>query len=349
MAAKPKIFVASSVEGLDVAYAVQENLESMAEITVWPQGVFDLSEYTLDELVRQLEVYDFAVFVFSLDDIGTIRGEKEKMVRDNVLFELGMFIGQLGRSRCFILMPNSKEAFHMPSDLIGIKPGLYDENRSDDNLLAALGPSCNKIKRSIQQYGSKKRKEDESVRPSPRTPDNELLSNLVNSALQTVCRAVSVPETPESAHLRVFIFKKIGEQLVCSHYWSPNPVKELVGRLKFSITKDLAEKVAVVRAVVNEEITRTEVSPLPEHIEKDSGDVSDELNFVLASPIFNQDGSIWGTVDFDASSENGKQLLNTEVSDAAMYQLSQHLKHIFSLHGQESLNKKSQPTPVVGS
>lgn len=44
---KPRIFIASSVEGLDAAYAIQELLEFSAECTVWDQDVFAPSSVTL--------------------------------------------------------------------------------------------------------------------------------------------------------------------------------------------------------------------------------------------------------------------------------------------------------------
>jgi hypothetical protein len=44
-----------------------------------------------------------------------------------------------------------------------------------------------------------------------------------------------------------------------------------------------------------------------------------------------QTGVFGGTVDFDAGNEKGKELLLTEVSDAAMFQLAQHLQLILSL------------------
>ena len=160
---KARVFIASSVEGLDIAYALQENLEHSAEVTVWSQCIFDLSEYILDELVNELDGYDFAVFVFSFDDLSKIRHKEVKTTRDNVVFELGLFIGRLGRQRCYVIMPRSKDKLHLPTDLLGIKPALYSPDRTDRNLQAALGPACNQIRRLIDKYGA--RKPDHSIVP----------------------------------------------------------------------------------------------------------------------------------------------------------------------------------------
>jgi len=170
-----------------------------------------------------------------------------------------------------------------------------------------------------------------TLKPSQLTPDSPLLKELIDSAIQSMCRAVSLPKTPEEAKLRVFIFRKDGNQLACSHYWAPNPAKEMVGDLRFEINAEVAQKVAVVKSVINSSISRTQVTPLPNDLKGVYGEVSDEISFVLAVPIYKTDGNIWGTIDFDAGNETGKKLLESEVSDAAMFQLSQHLKIILSL------------------
>src|SRR5207248_372788 len=60
---KPRLFVGSSKEGLRFAYAVLQNLRDVAEVTVWNQGVFQLTATTLESLVETAKATDFAAFV----------------------------------------------------------------------------------------------------------------------------------------------------------------------------------------------------------------------------------------------------------------------------------------------
>ena len=151
---KPALFIASSSESVGVAYALQENLEHVTEVTVWSQGVFDLSRFTLESLLDALDAADFGIFVFSPDDALSIRGQNKQAVRDNVVFELGIFIGRLGRERNFIVIPKGNEdGFRLPTDLLGLTPALYEPNRQDANLQASLGPASSKIMKAISKLG----------------------------------------------------------------------------------------------------------------------------------------------------------------------------------------------------
>lgn len=150
---KPQIFIASSSEGLNIAYAVQEALEQDAECTVWNQGIFEPSSYTLPDLLERLDITDFGIFVFSVDDTVKIRDKEERTVRDNVILELGLFMGALGQKNCFILMPRTKEKVHLPTDLAGMTLLKYIANRDDENIIAAIGPTANRIRNAINKVG----------------------------------------------------------------------------------------------------------------------------------------------------------------------------------------------------
>ena len=146
---RPKLFVGSSSEGLSIAYALQENLESDAEITVWSQGIVAPSQYILESLLNTLQASDVGVFVFSPDDVSRIRGTEAPVVRDNVLFELGLFVGRLGRQRSILLTPKGAD-LHIPSDLHGMTSVSFETNRDDGNLNAALGPAANRIRNTLK-------------------------------------------------------------------------------------------------------------------------------------------------------------------------------------------------------
>jgi hypothetical protein len=147
---RKRVFIGSSSESLEIAHIIQENLEMDFECTVWNQDVFKPSEYTLESLEETLDVYDYGIFVFSPDDEVTIRGEEYRGIRDNVLFEFGLFVGRLGREHVFFIVPKEARALHIPSDLVSITSLSYDANRTDKNWNAALGPACNKIRKEIK-------------------------------------------------------------------------------------------------------------------------------------------------------------------------------------------------------
>lgn len=149
---KPRLFIGSSTESLSVAYAAQEELDHDLEVTVWTQSVFDLSSGTLETLMRSLDEFDAALFVFSPDDETNMRGTTVKSVRDNVILEFGLFMGKLGRERCFFLIPSGRD-MHLPTDLLGITPGKYNPDRQDGRLRAAVGPTCNQIRTVMRKLG----------------------------------------------------------------------------------------------------------------------------------------------------------------------------------------------------
>ncbi|MEY9409888.1 hypothetical protein ABH989_004354 [Bradyrhizobium ottawaense] len=87
------------------------------------------------------------------DDVTTIRDATVRTARDNVVFELGLFIGRLGSDRCFLIVPRGLDNLHLPTDLLGLTPATYDSDRQDENLVAALGPACSRIRKAIKRLG----------------------------------------------------------------------------------------------------------------------------------------------------------------------------------------------------
>lgn len=149
---KPRLFIASSAESIPIADAVNVNLDHEFEISIWRNGTFKLSSTTIDDLVEKSSTIDFALFIFTPDDIASIRNNQEHVVRDNVIFELGLFIGAIGKPRCFILKPRDVD-MHLPTDLLGVTPADYDPNRSDNDLVSATNRACSLIKTEVQRIG----------------------------------------------------------------------------------------------------------------------------------------------------------------------------------------------------
>lgn len=152
MTDRPSVFVGSSGEGLEIARAVQSQLHDVALGSVWNEGVFGLSEGTLESLVRMLDRFDFAVLVITPDDLVTSRGQERQAPRDNVMFELGLFMGRLGPGRTFAVCSDSPN-LKLPSDLAGVTMARFKDADAKVDLTSALGPPCYRLRQVIRDLG----------------------------------------------------------------------------------------------------------------------------------------------------------------------------------------------------
>lgn len=147
------MFIGSSSEGLEIGKYLQIELQNTRICTVqrWDQGIFQASSYTMESLERVASRADFAVLVATPDDTVQTRGGHRAVARDNVIFELGLFIGALGRGRTYIVADQSRD-LELPSDLRGLT-WLPVDAPTDGNMQAAVTRAAVGITERIRELG----------------------------------------------------------------------------------------------------------------------------------------------------------------------------------------------------
>src|SRR5207249_3320720 len=111
--------------------------------------VFGLSEATIESLEQTSRQADFAVLVLAADDTVRTRGRHHAVPRDNVIFELGLFMGAIGRSRTFMVVEKSTKKVRIPPDLKGVTYLQIDSVRRQKSLIAAT----KEIRKRIAELG----------------------------------------------------------------------------------------------------------------------------------------------------------------------------------------------------
>ena len=152
---KPVVFIGSSAENHDIAWELQKHLRYKCDTTVWTDGVFSPNSRPIEDLIKQTRESDFAIMVADADDTVNLRGQNKEVVRDNIIFELGLFIGALGIDRCFLVYDEAKKP-NLPSDLKGIEPITYRMHKSG-NLSASLGTARTDILQAIDKVNEKEK------------------------------------------------------------------------------------------------------------------------------------------------------------------------------------------------
>jgi predicted nucleotide-binding protein len=149
---KIRVFIISSAEALGVARSVQNAFEHDPFLTiVWTDGVFRATHYTLQSLEDQVDNSDFAVAIAHADDVTDSKGTLWPAPRDNVIFELGLFMGRLGKARAILMEPRDV-GVKLPSDLAGVTTIPYRYRKGAD-VAALMGPACNALRDYILRMG----------------------------------------------------------------------------------------------------------------------------------------------------------------------------------------------------
>lgn len=150
---RPKVFVASSSETLNIAKSVQVLLEPTADVKIWTQGVFEPGENTLDSLIEAIQQHDFAIIVFSGDDTVISKDITRNAPRDDIIFESGLFIGHFGKKSVYLLVDEESDP-KIPTDLLGTNYVKF-RRRDDGNIDDAIGASVTKIEQKMMKMFSR--------------------------------------------------------------------------------------------------------------------------------------------------------------------------------------------------
>jgi predicted nucleotide-binding protein len=129
---KSLVFITSSGRALTLADKLADELNQTdyCEATLWTkEGQAQPTATIIEMLEKASAKYDFAVIILAKDDVMVKDIGKSLKARDNCIFEAGLFMGALGRERCFLVVDVKEE--DLPSDLGGI---IHQEFSEPENL-----------------------------------------------------------------------------------------------------------------------------------------------------------------------------------------------------------------------
>ncbi len=156
---KPRVFIGSSSEDLLVVSALADHLANDAEVMVWTEDVFTLSESAFRSVQRVFESADFAIFV-----VGARRPNT------NLILELGMALARLGIDRINFLS-DSQGRFELPTDLSGFSSYQYSGADSLERLRPALAKSATALRRWIRSLGRRADRSAQRAEPGQVVPE----------------------------------------------------------------------------------------------------------------------------------------------------------------------------------
>ncbi|MEO6393285.1 MAG: TIR domain-containing protein [Pyrinomonadaceae bacterium] len=130
-----RIFVASSCEARIEDMAVRRILEDYDIEPVSWRDTFNPGEFGLETLIKITQKIHGAVIISTPDDKVWYRGSESLAPRDNVLFEMGLFIKAMGLKHVALIFVKDDNGVSpkMPTDIHGLNVILFEKDREVAN------------------------------------------------------------------------------------------------------------------------------------------------------------------------------------------------------------------------
>ena len=149
----PKLFISALPESVSIARHLQNRLaHDDIIVTIFSDTIFEPSDNAFNSFLDEAGQSDFCAFVFSSDAPVFNRKGLQSVVRDNIVFEIGLFIGVVGRNRTFLIKPSQLD-IKIPTRLFSLKVFEYqaDPGKSLESVL--ISPS-NQLRDQIFSKGA---------------------------------------------------------------------------------------------------------------------------------------------------------------------------------------------------
>ena len=160
---KPRLFIGSSREGRYSPARSKQTWTATRSAAYSNRVLFELSVSTFQQLLKAVETSDFGVYVCSADDVTAMRGISKAVARDNVLLELGMFMGSL-RPAADIFLDTVWCRPSSSNRLASITSWhFYEAQRSDGAWRQATGPFCSEVRTKIENEGFRRKEHHERL------------------------------------------------------------------------------------------------------------------------------------------------------------------------------------------
>lgn len=159
MTIKPRLFIGSASEDLGIVDLLRTQLEGVAQVVPWKQLREFGEEFTnYTALIKSVNTFDFGLFVLGATDTASIRDKSERIARDNVYIEMGMFIGALGPSRVMAAVERKSiddTKSKTLADLEGVIMPTYDSTNATTKE-QSISEISNQFRQRIQYHKRRK-------------------------------------------------------------------------------------------------------------------------------------------------------------------------------------------------